>query len=83
MYSKIPGVGVAGGILQMIEKCLWSSKVRSVSAHELSVSLKINVRCNITSRLSSGSKSIPASKESEFFSMLLSLNQAVRTYGSM
>lgn len=68
----------------MIEKCLWSSKVRSVSVHELSVSLKINFRCNITNRLSSGSKSIPASKESGFFfPMFLSLNQAVRTYGSV
>lgn len=56
--------------MKMIAKCVCSSKFRSVSVCELSVSLKINCRCKITNRLSSESKNIPASNELGIFSLV-------------
>lgn len=67
VHPEMPGVGVAGSIMKMIAKCVCSSKFRSASVCELSVSLQINCRCNITNRLSSGSKNISASNELGFF----------------
>lgn len=67
----------------MIAKCVCSSKFRSVSVCEISVPFKINCRCNITNRLSSESKNIPASNELGFFSLFFSLNQAMSTCGSL
>lgn len=67
VHPEMPGVGVAGSIMKMISKCVCSSKFRSVSVCELSVPFKINCRCNITNRLSSESKNIPASNELGFF----------------
>lgn len=67
VHPEMPGVGVPGTIMKMMAKCVCSSKCRSVSVCELSVSLQINCRCNITNRLSSESKNIPASNKLGFF----------------
>lgn len=56
VHPEMPGVGVAGTTMKMIAKCVCSSKFRSLSVCELSVSLQINSRCNITNRFSSESK---------------------------
>lgn len=83
VHPEMPGIGVAGSIMKMIAKCVCSSKFRSVSVCEISVPFKINCRCNITNRLSSESKNIPASNELGFFSLFFSLNQAMSTCGSL